>query len=128
LNPNDLDLLVRLAKLNYFSLYNPVQSTQYIKQCTKYDPENKICKNLKRKTKQFEDEVSKVSNDIEKQRFSAAIKKLIGAEEYNGLIKEVDEELKTLLEGKQKSELLIKLYAWTCKAYSEVNIIYLKFF
>ncbi|RIA95036.1 putative Co-chaperone [Glomus cerebriforme] len=124
LNPNDLDLLVRLVNLNYFILYDPKQSLQYIKQCIKYDPENKVCKNLKRKTKQFEDEVGRVSKHIEGYRFLAAVKMLIGTKESKGLIKEVDEELKTLKtlsEGKRKSELLMKLYAWACKAYAEIK-------
>ncbi|CAB4400910.1 uncharacterized protein OCT59_022938 [Rhizophagus irregularis] len=121
LNPNDLDLLVRLVNINYFTLYNPNQSSKYIKQCIKNDPENKVCKNLKRKIKQFEDKVSKISNDIEGQRFLASVKKLIGAKESKGLINEVDEELKTLSEGNKKSELLMKLYAWACKAYAETK-------
>lgn len=125
MNPNDLDLLVRLVNINYFTLYNPNQSLQYIKQCIKNDPENKVCKNLKRKIKQFEDKVSKVSNDIEGQRFLASVKKLIGTKESKGLINEANEELITLSEGNKKSELLMKLYAWACKAYAEVIIFLL---
>ncbi|CAI2180009.1 6102_t:CDS:2 [Funneliformis geosporum] len=119
LNPNDLDLLVRLAKLNYFTLYNPVQSIQYVKQCTRNDPDNKICIKLNRKIKKFEDGVEKVSKDIEGQRFLSATKKLLGTKESKGLIKEVDEELITLSEGRQKSELITKLYGWACKAFGE---------
>src|ERR1043166_6887772 len=90
LNPNDLDLLVRLAKLNYFTLYNPVQSIQYIKQCRRNDPDNKVCINFNRKIKKFEDGVDKVSKDIEGQRFLSATKKLFGTKESKGLIKEVE--------------------------------------
>ncbi|CAG8516193.1 9066_t:CDS:2 [Scutellospora calospora] len=130
LKPGDPELLTRLCLLNYFSLYNPEQASQNLKQCLRYDPENKECKILHRFIKKIEKEVERVINDIDGHRWKKAISKLLeqpNKEQSNkestnkGLINEIEEELQTLNEGRQRNELLVKLYGWTCKAYKELK-------
>ncbi|CAG8640603.1 388_t:CDS:2, partial [Acaulospora morrowiae] len=123
LKPDDSNLLIRLCRLNYFSLYNIEQARNNIKQCLRYDPELKSCKSLHRLIKKFEKEVETVSNGIEGKRWQASINKLmgLGSSKGQGLIAEVENEFKNTKEGLQKKELIIKLYSWTCKAYQELK-------
>ncbi|KAF0388479.1 TPR-like protein [Gigaspora margarita] len=118
--PEDPALSMRLCLLNYFSLYNPKQALQSLKQCLHYDPENKECKTLHRFIKKIEKEVERVNNDIEGHRWKLAINKLLEPS-TKGLINDVEEELQNLNEGRQRNELLVKLYGWTCKAYKELK-------
>lgn len=118
-------MLIRLCRLNYFSLYNPEQARNNLKQCLRYDPEHKECKKIYRLIKKIEKEVERVNNDIEQERWQTAINKLIGtaSNKWQGLITEIENELKNINEGTQKKELKIKLYSLTCKAYQQVYII-----
>ncbi|RHZ53038.1 hypothetical protein Glove_452g4 [Diversispora epigaea] len=121
LAPDDPNLLIRLCRLNYFSLYDFEQARNNLKQCMRYDPEHKACKNLHRLIKKIEKEVTRINNDIQQKRWLLAINKLIGtsSNKWQGLITEVENELKNMNEGIQKKELKIKLYSLTCKAYQQ---------
>ncbi|CAG8452086.1 9365_t:CDS:2 [Acaulospora colombiana] len=124
LKPDDSNMLIRLCRLNYFSLYNPEQARNNLKQCLRYDPEQKLCKNLHRLIKKIEKKINKVSLDIEGKGWQTAINKLLGLGGSNkgqGLVPEVENELKNIKEGLQKKELLVKLYGWTCKSYQELK-------
>ncbi|CAG8636137.1 6015_t:CDS:2, partial [Cetraspora pellucida] len=118
--PDDPELSIRLCLLNYFSLYNPEQALQSLKQCLRYDPEHKACKTLHRFIKNIKKEVERVNNDIEGHRWKAAISKLLESPN-KGLINQIEEELQNMNEGRQRNELLAKLYGWTCKAYKELK-------
>ncbi|RUS16563.1 hypothetical protein BC937DRAFT_91071 [Endogone sp. FLAS-F59071] len=124
INPSDRELLITLATMNYYSLYEPQVALAHIKQCLHYDPEDKACKALFRKLKKYEKDVSKVDEDLVKKRFATAVNKLVGSGERIGLITEVDEEVNVMEKemnavGKMPKRLQLKLYKMACRIYSE---------
>jgi DnaJ family protein C protein 3 len=117
LSPSNHDILLKLAAINYFSLYEPQGALGHVKKCLHYDPEQKECKKMFRRLKELD-------KSMEQNKFVAASKKLVGPE---GVIVEVDEEVAKLEEildaaGKMPRRLNIKLYNMACKIYGEVSI------
>nr|CAG8484394.1 11888_t:CDS:2 [Entrophospora candida]CAG8485172.1 9931_t:CDS:2 [Entrophospora candida] len=139
----DLNHFVKLAKLYFFSLYNPEQADKAIKDCLRSDPENATCKSLRKKTRNLKKEIDRVAGDIDGKRFTLAIKKLFGSyvesnknkndqnkqnrrqatndNKSTGLIKEIKDEIQNAKEILVKNELLKQLYEWTCISYSELK-------
>ncbi|KAI9476246.1 MAG: hypothetical protein EXX96DRAFT_485437 [Benjaminiella poitrasii] len=77
LNPSDKTLLVNLASLNYFSLYEPERALSHVKQCIHSDPEDRQCKGLFRLMKRTEKEIKKSSiNDAMMSELDEAFERL----------------------------------------------------
>ncbi|CAG8592954.1 10642_t:CDS:2 [Paraglomus occultum] len=121
LNPSDLSLLVRLAKLNYFVLYNPTESKAFIKQCLQSDPDNKVCRNLHKTMKKLEKDLEMINNDITGHRWQAAINKIKGKNGNQGFLSQIEEEAKSIPEAKSGKVLVAKLYRHMCIAYAELK-------
>ena len=121
LSPSDLSTLLRLAKLNYFVLYNPTESKAFIKQCLQSDPENKLCKQLHKTVKKLEKDLEMISNDITGHRWQAAINKIKGKNGNKGFLSQIEEEGRSIPEAKSSKVLVAKLYRYLCIAYAEVS-------
>lgn len=126
LSPSDEDILIKLAQINYFSLYEPQGAISHVKQCLHYDPEQKQCKALFRKLKKLDKSVNAATADYESNQFTAASKKLVGTGEDKGLIATVDEEMEELerilgATGKMPRRLTQKLYSLACKTFGQVR-------
>lgn len=126
MSPSDEDILIKLAQINYFSLYEPQGAISHVKQCLHYDPEQKQCKALFRKLKKLDKSVNAATADYESNQFTAASKKLVGTGEDKGLIATVDEEMEELerilgATGKMPRRLTQKLYSLACKTFGQVR-------
>ncbi|KAI8576171.1 hypothetical protein K450DRAFT_257968 [Umbelopsis ramanniana AG] len=124
LSPSDEDVLMKLAQINYYSLYEPQGALSHVKQCLHYDPEQKQCKALFRKLKKLDKSVNAATADYESNKFTAASKKLVGTSEDKGLIATVDEEVDELEQilgatGKMPRRLTLKLYSLACKTFGQ---------
>ncbi|KAF9577049.1 hypothetical protein BGW38_007997, partial [Lunasporangiospora selenospora] len=118
----DPKLMHRLSTISYYSLYTPTQALAQIKQCISFDPENKLCKGLFKQIKAMEKEITKLTSDLENNRWAGAINKAVGGEKP--LVDRIEEETKKMEEennatGKMPKRLLLKVNGAACKAYSE---------
>jgi DnaJ family protein C protein 3 len=125
LTPSDHDVLLKLASINYFALYEPQGAISHVKQCLHYDPEQKECKTAFRKLKKLDKAINGAVADMEQNKLVAAAKKLVGSGDSQGVIATVEEEV-TKLEhtlgatGKIPRRLNTKLYSMACKIYGQV--------
>ncbi|KAI9006612.1 hypothetical protein CLU79DRAFT_779938 [Phycomyces nitens] len=124
LSPSDPEILVKLSKINFFSLYEPQSALTHAKQCLHYDPEQKKCKALFRLIKRIEKEMASIDKDMEHKRYVTASNKLVGTSSKKGIISEIEaqdklmeEELKAV--GKMPRKLMLKGYETACKIYSQ---------
>ncbi|EIE84321.1 hypothetical protein RO3G_09031 [Rhizopus delemar RA 99-880] len=114
LNPSDQALIMQLAKLNFYSLYEPDRALAQVKQCLHYDPEQKQCKTLFRQMKRFQKDLQKVMDSKQQQRFATAFNTLVGTVAKKGLVSELDEPFDALeTDMKVKGRLPKKLHL-TC--------------
>ncbi|KAI9253574.1 hypothetical protein BY458DRAFT_542019 [Sporodiniella umbellata] len=123
LNPSDQTLVMQLARLNFYSLYEPDRALAQVKQCLHYDPEQKQCKALFRQLKRFQKDMQKVSDSKQQQRFVTALNTLIGTNAKKGLVSELDEPFDALekdmgVTGLPK-KLHLKCYELACQLASE---------
>jgi DnaJ family protein C protein 3 len=126
LAPSDQDVLLKLAKINYFSLYESQGAISHVKQCLHYDPEQKQCKAMFRKLKKLDKSINGAIADFDQNKFVAASKKLMGSGEDKGIIVTVDQEVAELEKsldavGKMPRRLSNKLYSLACKIYGQVR-------
>lgn len=123
LTPSDPDVLMRLASINFFSLYEPQSAMANTKQCLHYDPEQKRCKKLHRQMKKIDKDIKKVETDLDAERFATATNNLIGTATRKGVISEIDAPYETLEKelnavGKMPKRLHLKCYELACKIFS----------
>ncbi|KAI9247441.1 hypothetical protein BDA99DRAFT_525928 [Phascolomyces articulosus] len=123
LNPSDPEILVRLAKINFFSLYEPQGALSQLKQCLHYDPEQKQCKKFFRQIKKMDKEINKAQDDFDAKRYATAANKMIGTSSSKGIVTELDEPYDALVKELDVSSLPkrlhIKCYELACKIAAE---------
>lgn len=121
MTPSNKELLLQVASLNFYSLYEPERALNQVKSCLHYDPEDKQCKKLFRFIKRIEKEIKKATDLQQQQRFATALNLLIGTK--NGIVNEIDEPLKELeaaLEAKDLPKgLALRIYSLACIIASE---------
>ncbi|KAI8996939.1 hypothetical protein BDB01DRAFT_840509 [Pilobolus umbonatus] len=119
LNPSDHSHNIQLAKLFYYSLYEPERAIAQVKQCLYYDPEQKECKNLFKLIKRAEKDLAKIISAQEHQRYAIAFNGLVGSGAKKGLVDGIDGPLKALeielaAVGKLPRRLHLKYYETAC--------------
>lgn len=114
LTPSNKELLLQVASLNFFSLYEPDRALTQVKSCVHYDPDDKQCKGLFRFIKRIEKEIKKSIDSREQQRYATALNALIGT---SGIIHEINgplEQLEVTMETKLPNRLALKVYSLAC--------------
>ncbi|KAI7872340.1 hypothetical protein BDF14DRAFT_1752341 [Spinellus fusiger] len=123
LSPSEPALLLRLSKLNYFSLYEAQHALAQVKQCLHYDPEQKACKALFRLIKKMEKELNSVLADMGKKKIQTALNRLIGTSSKQGLVSEIEKEEKDIENDlnlkEQPRRLALKAYETACSIYGQ---------
>lgn len=141
ISPNTPHLLTELTILQALYLDTGSSSLTPIKQCLHFDPDSKACKKLFRSLKSLEKDLSKTRNFIEASSWRLALKILDPKSTSGGKDKSlidrvkdmlaeytrepvatemVNDGLKFDLPTQKASQLLTTLYAWTCKAYTNL--------
>ncbi|KAF7731796.1 hypothetical protein EC973_008311 [Apophysomyces ossiformis] len=123
LMPSDADLLIKLAKINFYSLYETQGAISPAKQCLHYDPEQKQCKQLYRLLKKLDKELKGIQDDLEAKKYATAANKLIGTASKKGLIVTVDEQFdefhKSLTSHPIPKRLHLACYELACRIYGQ---------
>lgn len=120
---------VLLAQLNYFILHDPQTASDYVRQCLRFDPESKACKQLHRFIRQTEKEVTKAKNLADGERWRDVIKIVVGSGSGDdGLLAKFEAELAKVAPSlpakfppSTSSRLKLELHSLACKAYVKVN-------
>lgn len=119
LNPSDKNLLLDLASINFFSLYEPDRALTQLKQCIHYDPEDRQCKKKFRFIKRIEKEIKKSTEAQQGQRYAIALNGLIGTGTKPGIVKDIDEPFETLQNDLDQhslpKRLHLKIYSMACE-------------
>ncbi|CEP10711.1 hypothetical protein [Parasitella parasitica] len=119
LNPSDKALLLDLANINFFSLYETERALTQVKQCIHYDPEDRQCKNLFRFIKRIEKEITKSAEAQKGQRYATALNGLIGTGTKSGIVNDIDEPFQRLANDLQApalpKRLHLKIYSIACE-------------
>ncbi|KAI9245776.1 hypothetical protein BY458DRAFT_528461 [Sporodiniella umbellata] len=122
LNPSDQTLPMQLARLNFYSLYEPERALTQVKQCLHYDPEQKQCKSLFRQIKRFQKDFIKVQEAKEQKRIATALNSLIGTRSKQGLVVDIDEPhtaLETEMQVKLPKRLHLLCFELACSLAAE---------
>ncbi|KAL9548726.1 hypothetical protein MBANPS3_005543 [Mucor bainieri] len=119
LNPSDKNLLLELATINFFSLYEADRALTQVKQCIHYDPEDRQCKGLFRFIKRIEKEIKKSEEAQQGQRYAIALNGLIGTGTKPGIVNDIDEPFASLEQDLQAhalpKRLHLKIYSMACE-------------
>lgn len=119
LNPSDKNLLLELATINFFSLYEADRALTQVKQCIHYDPEDRQCKGLFRFIKRIEKEIKKSEQAQQGQRYAIALNGLIGTGTKPGIVNDIDEPWASLEQDLQAptlpKRLHLKVYSMACE-------------
>ena len=140
ISPNTPHLLTELSLLQALYLNSGSSSLTPIKQCLHFDPDSKACKKLFRALKSLEKDLSKTRNYIEASTWRLALK-ILDPKSPDGSDKSLIDRVKDILHeysndpavtekksdglkfdlpSQKASQLLTTLYAWTCKAYTNL--------
>ncbi|CAO3633538.1 unnamed protein product [Cunninghamella echinulata] len=129
ITPSDNELLLQLAKINFFLLNEPEGATANLKQCLHYDPEQKQCKALFRQFKKINKALKLVVENYDKKKYSTSSNQLIGTATRQGLLEQIKEQFE---QAKKELELinvnypipqrlLIQCYELACKLQTQLK-------
>lgn len=120
LTPSNKELLLQVASLNFFSLYEPDRALTQVKSCVHYDPDDKQCKSLFRFMKRIEKELKKATEAHAQQRWATALNALVG--QKNGILHEIQAPhalLETEMKAKLPRKLALKIAGLACTVAAE---------
>ncbi|KAJ3108557.1 hypothetical protein HDU97_000839 [Phlyctochytrium planicorne] len=123
LQPDSTDVLFRVGTLR-LSIGEPSEALASIKECLKFDPENKPCKTLFRELKKLEKSLKKVETLINSQLWKGALRELLGAASVPGSKAAAEGPTDGLVAAAEKigaKTLMHKTYAFVCQAYVELK-------
>ncbi|KAI5449980.1 hypothetical protein NCC49_003871 [Naganishia albida] len=129
LQPSIQSYGVLLAQLNYFLLHDSDTASNYLRQCLRFDPESKTCKQLHRFIRQTEKELTKAKNFADGERWRDVLKVVVGTG-GDGLLAKFEAELAKVASSfppafnpTALSQARMQLYSLACKAYVKGNNI-----
>lgn len=122
---------VLLAQLNYFLQHDPQTASDYLRQCLRFDPESKTCKQLHKFIRKTEKDLTKAKNLADGERWRDVLKIVIGTgADADGLLTRYETELTKVapklppaFHAMARSQLRLQLHSLACKAYVKGNNI-----
>lgn len=122
---------VLLAQLNYFLQHDPQTASDYLRQCLRFDPESKTCKQLHKFIRKTEKDLTKAKNFADGEKWTEVRKIVVGSSaEPDGLLARFEAELAkiapslpTSFHPMARSQLRLQLHSLACKAYVKANNI-----
>ncbi|KAF1920697.1 hypothetical protein BDU57DRAFT_509111 [Ampelomyces quisqualis] len=127
INKGDIEPHLQSSAMAFYSLGETEKGMKHIAQCLQSDPDSKVCMKLRRREKNLEKDLKKVSSHFEKRQFATASKLLIDrGEEEPGLLKEVKQDFQDYVDQgyiykNSPQGLYTELVAKTCEAYVEMG-------
>ncbi|KAL7752249.1 hypothetical protein RI367_002294 [Sorochytrium milnesiophthora] len=92
LTPTALDLYMRVARLQFYALYEPDSAIDHVRSCLASDPEHKECKKLFRKLKALRKRIDKAQKAVEGSSARAGVDDVV--KPGSGMLAELDAEYK----------------------------------
>ncbi|KZF21938.1 DnaJ domain-containing protein [Xylona heveae TC161] len=124
--PGSITPHLQMSAMMFYSLGDTERGMAQIRKCLHSDPDSKPCSRLFRQEKTLSKTLGKLTQLMEKRQFAAAAKLLVPSGDDRGLIQEIRDTVKALVdEGtihpKASSELLSRALEMTCEAYTEMG-------
>jgi DnaJ family protein C protein 3 len=125
LQPGLTDPHLQISSIMFYSLMDIERGMAQIRKCLHSDPDSKRCKELYRREKTIEKQLTRVNKLLEKKQFSGAVKLLVTSGEDIGLIEELKDDLIRLrkegtVPALAPNNLVARTVEMACEAYSEV--------
>lgn len=116
---------LQISATTFYGLGDLEQGMTQIKKCLHSDPESKSCKKLLKQEKNVDKTLTKVNKALERNQPMTGVKLLVPSGEDQGLIHEVEEQVKELkkdgiIPERAPNVLLARLVETACQAYYEV--------
>ncbi|KAI6088228.1 DnaJ domain-containing protein [Hypoxylon rubiginosum] len=117
---------LQISATTFYGLGDMEQGMNQIKKCLHSDPESKTCKKLLRQEKNIDKTLTKVNKALERNQPMTGVKLLVPSGEDQGLINEVEEQVKEFKQNgvipeRAPNVLLARLVETACQAYFEAN-------
>ncbi|KAI1207399.1 DnaJ domain-containing protein [Annulohypoxylon truncatum] len=117
---------LQISATTFYALGDMDQGMSQIKKCMHSDPESKACKKLLKQEKNVEKTLAKVNKALERNQPMSGVKLLVPSSDEQGLINEVEEQIKELKKNgiipeRAPNVLLARLAETACQAYYEAN-------
>ncbi|KAI1090489.1 DnaJ domain-containing protein [Rostrohypoxylon terebratum] len=117
---------LQISATTFYALGDMEQGMAQIKKCMHSDPESKACKKLLKQEKSIDKILAKVNKALERNQPMSGIKLLVPSSDEQGLINEVEEQIKELKKNgiipeRAPNVLLARLVETACQAYYEAN-------
>lgn len=120
---------LQISATTFYTLGDMEQGMTQIKKCMHSDPESKACKKLLKQEKNVDKTLAKVNKALERNQPMSGVKLLVPSSDEQGLINEVEEQIKELKQNgiipeRAPNVLLARLVETACQAYYEVLQIF----
>ncbi|KAI1441635.1 DnaJ domain-containing protein [Annulohypoxylon stygium] len=117
---------LQISATTFYTLGDMEQGMTQIKKCMHSDPESKACKKLLKQEKNVDKTLAKVNKALERNQPMSGVKLLVPSSDEQGLINEVEEQIKELKQNgiipeRAPNVLLARLVETACQAYYEAN-------
>ena len=127
ISPGSIDPHLKISSMLFYSLGDTEKGLAAIRKCLHSDPDSKPCKKLHRQEKNIEKQHKKVAQLREKRQYNSAVKLLVGDGEDEGLLKQVQADIKDakaqgIIHENSPNDFYGSLVEMTCDFYSEVGL------
>ncbi|KAI2464515.1 DnaJ domain-containing protein [Annulohypoxylon bovei var. microspora] len=117
---------LQISATTFYAMGDMQQGMIQIKKCMHSDPESKACKKLLKQEKNVDKTLAKVNKALERNQPMSGVKLLVPSGDDQGLINEVEEQIKELkktgiIPERAPNVLLARLVETACQAYYEAN-------
>ena len=127
ISPGSLAPHVKISSMLFYSVGDTEKGLAQIRKCLQSDPDSKECKKLHRQEKKVDKQLKKLEELKGKNKYSNAVKILVGDGEDTGLIAQVKEDVESGKKSEQihknsPNGLYARLIETTCELYGEVSL------
>ena len=126
ISPSLIQPHLQISNMLFYSIGDTEKGIEQMRKCLRSDPDSKACSKLFRREKQLDKTLKQVRSLAEKRQFNSAVKLLVATGDDQGLIKDVQDEVKEakeagLIHANSPDDLSNTLIELACELYTEMN-------
>ena len=126
ISPSMIQPHLQMSSMLFYSIGDTDKGIDQMRKCLRSDPDSKACSKLFRREKQLDKTLKQIRSLAEKRQFNSAVKLLVTTGDDQGLIKDVEEDVKEAKEAgiihvNSSNDLFGTLTDLACEFYTEMN-------
>ena len=126
MSPSLIQPHLQISNMLFYSIGDTEKGVEQMRKCLRSDPDSKSCSKLFRREKQLDKILKQVRLHAEKRQFNSAVKLLVTTGDDQGLVKDVQEDVKEakeagLIHANSPNDLYNTLVELACEFYTEMN-------